>query len=136
MGVCEKTKELPTKVDWSQSLGSGHHVVDQGSCGSCWAVAAQGAIELQASLLANRSLSLSAQGMLGCAPNPHECGGTGGCDGATPELAFEWAQEHGVGLLEHEPYKAETFCPSSKSPVAKISGYVHLPENKALKVLE
>merc|ERR1719159_1611961 len=108
MGVCEKTKELPAEVDWSKDLEVGHHVVDQGPCGSCWAVAAQGTIELQASLLANKSLTLSAQGMLGCTPNPHECGGTGGCDGATPELAFKWAKDNGIVQISEVPYTAET----------------------------
>lgn len=135
-GKCEHKHKLPKSIDWTSSLSASTNIVDQGACGSCWAIAAQGAIELQASLLTNKSLSLSAQGMLGCAPNPHECGGTGGCDGSTPELAFDWAQEHGVGLIEHEPYKAKTFCPSSRSPKVRISGYVRLPENKAAKVLE
>lgn len=135
-GKCQHKKKLPKKIDWSKQLSLSTNIVDQGACGSCWAIAAQGAIELQASLLSNKSLSLSAQGMLGCTPNPHECGGTGGCDGATPELAFDWARDHGVALTQHEPYKAKTFCPESSSPAVKISGYVRIPENKAHKVLE
>lgn len=136
VGLCEKTKELPTEIDWSKLLGSGHHVVDQGACGSCWAVAAQGAIELQASLLANKSLSLSAQGMLGCTPNPHECGGTGGCDGATPELGFEWAASNGIVDTSQVPYTAETRCPKHPTPSVKIQGFVRLQENDAKKVLQ
>lgn len=135
-GKCEHKRKLPKSIDWSSKLKASHNIVDQGACGSCWAIAAQGAIELQASLLTNKSLSLSAQGMLGCAPNPHECGGTGGCDGATPELAFDWARDHGVGLIEHEPYRAETFCPEKRSAAVKISGFVRIPENKAHRVLE
>merc|ERR1719335_625637 len=114
-GTCEKIQTIPTEIDWTDRLGAGRHIVNQGACGSCWAIAAQGAIELQASLLANKSLSLSAQGMLGCIPNPHECGGTGGCDGATPELAFDWARDNGVRLLSHQAYTAETHCPKSTS---------------------
>jgi len=137
VGVCKEPKELPKDIDWSKMLNSGHHVVDQGACGSCWAVAAQGVIELQASLLANKSLSLSAQGMLGCTPNPHECGGTGGCDGATPELGFEWAIKNGVVPISQVPYKAESTCPEHpRKPSVTIEGFVRLQENQATKVLQ
>lgn len=137
VGVCEKAKELPTEIDWSSALVSGHHVVDQGACGSCWAVAAQGVIELQASLLANKSISLSAQGMLGCTPNPHECGGTGGCGGATPELGFEWAIHNGVVAASEVPYTAMSTCPEHpRKPSVTIHGFVRLQENQAKKVLQ
>jgi cathepsin L len=136
-GVCEEAKDLPAEIDWSSKLGVGHQIVNQGACGSCWAIAAQGAIESQASLLSNASLSLSAQGMLGCTPNPHECGGTGGCDGATPELAFEWAKDNGIATISEAPYTAETECPKhSSSAVVKIQGFMRLPENKPKAVLQ
>jgi len=136
LGVCEKIKKLPAEVDWSKVLKTGYHVVDQGSCGSCWAVAAQGTVELQASLLVNESLSLSAQGMLGCTPNPHECGGTGGCGGATPELAFEWASDNGMVASSVVPYTAESRCPKHPSPSVTIQGFVRLKENQANEVLQ
>jgi len=136
-GTCEKIQTIPTEIDWTDRLGAGRHIVNQGACGSCWAIAAQGAIELQASLLANKSLSLSAQGMLGCSPNPHECGGTGGCDGATPELAFEWAEKNGVVPISEVPYMAETKCPKhSSNPSVKIQGFFRIQENQAQNVLE
>lgn len=138
-GSCQEQKTQPASVDWSTSLISGSHVVDQGPCGSCWAIAAQGAIELQAALLANRSLQLSAQGMLGCTPNPHECGGTGGCDGATPELAFNWAKDNGLYLISSQAYTATSNCPKpsllQRGPVVKIKGFVHLQENSAKKAM-
>merc|ERR1719313_2086234 len=136
-GTCQEAKKLPKQLDWTDQLAAGRNIVNQGACGSCWAIAAQGAIELQASLLANKSLSLSAQGMLGCSPNPHECGGTGGCDGATPELAFEWAADHGVVPVSEVPYTAETKCPKHSShPSVKIQGFFRLSENKAQIVMD
>ena len=33
---------------------------------------------------------LSVQQMAMCAPNPDQCGGSGGCNGATAELAFDY----------------------------------------------
>lgn len=136
-GVCEESKDIPAQIDWSEKLQIGNQIEDQGACGSCWAIAAQGAIELQASLLANKSVSLSAQGMLGCTPNPHECGGTGGCEGATPELAFEWATGNGIVPISEVPYVAMTVCPKhSSDPAVKIQGFTRLPENNAKKVLQ
>jgi len=136
-GACEEAKALPAELDWTDRLGAGHQIVDQGACGSCWAIAAQGVIELQASLLANKSLSLSAQGMLGCSPNPHKCGGEGGCDGSTPELGLDWVKDRGLFSLSEMPYTAETRCPKHPSnPAVKIAGFFHLQENQAQRVLD
>lgn len=136
-GTCEQTKQLPENVDWSRGRKSAYNIVNQGECGSCWAIAAQGAVEMQASLLSNQTLSLSAQGMLGCTPNPHECGGTGGCDGATPELALQWATENGIAPTASVPYIAKSICPKhSMKPQVTIGGYVQLKENRAKEVLQ
>lgn len=140
-GHCEQAAtadKLPVSIDWSTRLAGGQRVLNQGQCGSCWAIAAQGAIEMQAAKLSNTSVELSAQGLLGCTPNPHECGGTGGCKGATPQLAYDWAKEYGVDFVSRVPYTAETSCPTSfmsKRPAVYISGFVTLEVNKAEKVL-
>jgi len=41
-----------------------------------------------------------------CTPNPYECGGSGGCDGATVELGFAYTQKHGLGNESSCPYLA------------------------------
>jgi cathepsin L len=38
----------------------------------------------------------SAAQLVACTPNPHKCGGTGGCDGATAELAYEYVLQKGL----------------------------------------
>lgn len=113
--------------------------MDQGACGSCWAVAAAGIIQLQGELNTNRSLEVSPQGMVGCTPNPHECGGQGGCDGATPELALAWATRYGVQDTTAQEYTATNGCPSAflqSRPAFTIKGYVSLPENRADLVMQ
>ena len=41
--------------------------------------------------------------MTACAPNPDQCGGTGGCYGSTAELAFDYVATSG-GLVEEYQY--------------------------------
>merc|ERR1719193_2120936 len=92
-------RTLAHSIDWRRSVSSA--VKDQGSCGSCWAVAAVGAIEshfmIQEAKKANASslaelgsavsdVALSVEQLVDCVQNPNGCGGTGGCQGATAEL--------------------------------------------------
>ena len=38
----------------------------------------------------------SPQQLVDCAPNPSNCGGTGGCGGSTGELAYDFISKHGA----------------------------------------
>ena len=63
--------------------------------------------------------------------NPLQCGGTGGCSGATQEIAFNYTRNSGMALESSYPYKGITGkCdPTLIKPVATIKGYVFLPAN-------
>lgn len=113
-----------------------------GLCGSCWAFAAVEAVEAQLM----KPLSpwshekgkprLSAQTLVDCVPNPKHCGGTGGCGGATPQLAFDFMQSRGVPLEQNVPYSAETGkCPLDPYPPGwtrvTVTGWRQLPRNQA-----
>merc|ERR1719155_472238 len=76
-----KTRNSPESFNWD----SIHiPIVNQGSCGSCWAISAVEALEAQLKKNGQgRVLKLSAQALVDCVPNPQHCGGTGGCDGGT-----------------------------------------------------
>ncbi len=39
------------------------------------------------------------QELVSCMSNPNSCGGTGGCSGATAELAFDYLQANGLAEL-------------------------------------
>jgi len=71
------------------------------------------------------------QALIDCTPNPNDCGGTGGCDGATQELAFNFSVGAGITLEKTYPYQGVTgTCdPSKIKPVAKITGYSTLDFN-------
>jgi len=52
--------------------------------------------------------TFSAQELLACVPNPHRCGGDGGCQGATVELALHYIAKHGLATEAQTPYEAVT----------------------------
>jgi cathepsin L len=155
-GVCQTVAAISETVDYTQ-LKTSSHILDQGACGSCWAVAAAAAIQLAAAK-ANPGFDavLSPQSILSCTPNKMECGGKGGCDGATPELGFEYVKNQGrlggVLPLDHEQYTATTNgvqCEAAKKesflqtkpraasiPAVSIGGWVKVEANNGAKVMQ
>eukprot|EP00658_Telonema_sp_P-2_P008588 TRINITY_DN13246_c0_g1_i3.p1 TRINITY_DN13246_c0_g1~~TRINITY_DN13246_c0_g1_i3.p1 ORF type:complete len:250 (-),score=36.27 TRINITY_DN13246_c0_g1_i3:118-867(-) len=80
--------DLPESVDWrKQNVVT--PVKNQGVCGSCWTFASAETLESHWAIQTGKLEELSEQFILDCTPNPHQCGGTGGCGGGTAELAYE-----------------------------------------------
>lgn len=136
--------QVPESHDWRQHRPSVvTPVKTQGPCGSCWAFSAAQTIESQVALATGKLLSLSPQQLTSCTPNVRKCGGAGGCDGAVPELAFNYTMEVG-GLSEiwEYPYVSGTTGQTEEchQPAgykrATITGYVQLPANDAAALLE
>jgi cathepsin L len=123
--------QLASSVDWRPNLNSTKPVHQQGECGSCWAHAAVGALEAHLELAGTPVKNLSFQQLVDCAPNPKHCGGTGGCHGATTELAFEYARTHGIAHADS--YKGK--CDVIPSSMVRLRRFVRLPENKALPLM-
>jgi cathepsin L len=97
-----RTAVLPDVKDWTH-LKAAKLDVDQGGCGSCWAVAT--ATMLQANAEINGyNRSFAAQELVNCVQNPHHCGGDGGCAGATVELGMNWVMESGLETESNTPY--------------------------------
>jgi cathepsin L len=95
---------LSKSVSWDFLNASKRHY-DQGSCGSCWAIASAVLLETHSEAHGN-DRTFSAQELVSCVPNPQHCGGSGGCEGATMELAMEWVMKHGLADDSQEPYYA------------------------------
>lgn len=129
-------------------------VMDQGACGSCWAIAALNVLEARLENDGNLSLAaakylrrkgasdgleLKSDDLIHCTPNPRHCGGTGGCEGATVELAYAWVKEHGIELDGEEKVqrhrRRNDHC-SAKHFNLGLTGYETLPSNKARPLLE
>lgn len=87
----------PDAVDWRKE-GLVGPVLDQGSCGSCWAFSAAGAVE---SVLRRRKNndSVSPQQMVDC--NNNSCWG---CQSGWPKYALDYVKANGIADLEEYPY--------------------------------
>jgi cathepsin L len=114
---------LPTTFTWGH-LDAISSPTDQGSCGSCWAYAA-GAVLNAHSEIHNRSQKYSIAQIVACTPNPQHCGGSGGCDGATVTLAYEYALTSGLmsdADFPALPGGAAAACPADQeAPDALLS---------------
>ena len=145
----ESEAALPASVDW-RDKGVVTAVKDQGGCGSCWAFAATATMESHIALKTGLLFDLSPQELVSCMPNPRECGGTGGCKGATAELAFQYYAQHDGVVQEfqmgYSSYQgAEAACTllgpggannaTIRGGVATIDSYVKLPANDPLALL-
>eukprot|EP00697_Spironema_sp_BW2_P002412 gnl/Spiro4/13222_TR7018_c0_g1_i1.p1 gnl/Spiro4/13222_TR7018_c0_g1~~gnl/Spiro4/13222_TR7018_c0_g1_i1.p1 ORF type:complete len:386 (+),score=83.69 gnl/Spiro4/13222_TR7018_c0_g1_i1:38-1159(+) len=137
-------KDLPASVDW-RTAGVVTDVKDQGRCGSCWAFASTQMIESYVALTNKSLLVLSPQQLTSCAPNPHDCGGVGGCGGSVPELAFDYISQNGMASEWTYPYQSYngttlpcTYNNTSKGTpaVATVGGYVKLATNSYAAVID
>jgi cathepsin L len=152
----EPASALPASVDWREK-GVVTAVKDQGGCGSCWAFAASAVLESHIAIETGTLFNLAPQEFVSCMPNPEKCGGTGGCAGATVDLAFDYAMKNGGIVQEYQMgytsyygedgdctiHPDENFLKSADGPdpdgitggVANIEDYVKLPTNDYLALL-
>jgi len=111
-----ETSAMPTTADW-RFLETSNMIIDQSACGSCWAATTASVIEAHYEIHHGKARKFSVQEILACTPNPKECGGQGGCQGATVELGVDWVLKNGVNDDETVPYEAaDTVCPRDLNP--------------------
>jgi cathepsin L len=98
---------LPDSVDWRTS-DIISPVKDQGGCGSCWTFGTAETVESYYALATGLLPTLSEQQILDCTPNPDDCGGSGGCEGGTTEIAYAKIQALG-GLSSEWTYPYQSY---------------------------
>jgi len=118
------------------SIEDGPGIRNQGNCGSCWAISAAEAVEAQL-IRSGASTAVSAQALVNCVPNPQHCGGSGGCDGATGELAYAYMRDHGIPTESDLPYTGRAgLCDgAAASGRVLVSGFSQLPSNQAAPLM-
>ncbi len=98
--------QIASAIDWV-AMGAVSSVKDQGSCGSCWAYSAAGALEaaykLKYSTIYEPLIGVSAQWFIDCDTSNN------GCDGGLMDSAFAFAEDasHG-GLCSDTDYPYST----------------------------
>jgi cathepsin L len=132
--------DLPNSVDWRKQ-NAVTPVKNQGGCGSCWAFASTETLESHWMINHGSLPVLAPQQLVDCTPNPDHCGGTGGCEGATAELAYKYltdiAKNGGLAAEASYPYTARdgTCRDSSVTAVASTTGFTKLSENNYTAVM-
>jgi len=120
---------LPDSISWTNisTMATRH---DQGACGSCWAIATSTVLQAHFEIHRGQPRTFSIQQLVSCVPNPQECGGQGGCRGATVELAMDYVLANGCSEEFEVPYAAQDLnC--TASPQASIQTTV-FAQNPAL----
>jgi len=102
-----QTTTLPREKSWAHlKVWRTFPIKDQGNCGSCWAVAASTLLQAHSEIHGAKPRTFSVQELVSCVPNPNECGGKGGCKGATVGLALDWTWRNGLAQEHEAPYEA------------------------------
>jgi len=75
--------------------------------------------------------------IMDCTSNPDSCGGDGGCQGATAELAFKYAAEHGLVQESVETDRdSDRTCNQGHAPMFHLAGHTRLATNDAEELLK
>jgi len=130
MSNATKAAANPSQIDW-RTEGKVTQVKDQGGCGSCWAFSAISSVESRYAISSGSLVTLAPQAYVNCVQNPSECGGSGGCEGATMELAFDLTTSVGVPTEANLPYAGRDSSCGTYPVAVQSSGYTKIPENDA-----
>jgi cathepsin L len=132
--------ELPIEVDWRKK-GLATAAKDQGHCGSCFAFAASEMLESYLMQSTGYLFNLSPQQGASCAPNPEHCGGSGGCEGGTAEIIFDYiagggamSQEYQYGYVSYDGSNHECIT-EGIVPTVTIEGYTWLEGNNYTELM-
>jgi KDEL-tailed cysteine endopeptidase len=113
--------DFPASVDW-RTQGAVTPVKNQGTCGSCWAFSATGALEGLYFINNTKLVSFSEQNFVDCVTADD------GCDGGWPIDAMSYAAQNGVESEDDYPYVGQTkSCSFDKTKAYQVnSGYYNV----------
>ncbi|XP_041962384.1 cathepsin K-like isoform X1 [Alosa sapidissima] len=114
-----EAKPLPRIIDYRKKRGYVTSVKQQGSCGSCWAFSAAGALEGQLKKKGKNLVDLSPQNLVDCV------GKNQGCCGGYMTNAFNYVRNNGLASDNAYPYTnmAGKCMYNNSMKVATCKGY-------------
>uniref|UniRef100_A0A3Q3XDJ3 Cathepsin S, ortholog2, tandem duplicate 1 n=1 Tax=Mola mola TaxID=94237 RepID=A0A3Q3XDJ3_MOLML len=123
-------KSLPSSLDW-RDKGLVSKVKMQGSCGSCWAFSAVGALEGQLKKTTGVLKSLSPQNLVDCSVTY----GNHGCNGGFMSNAFSYViKNHGIDSDATYPYRGQCkYNPKYRAATCSNYGFLPKGDEYALK---
>jgi len=107
--------DLPEGKDYAHLWTAQKKQIHSQTCGNCWAAATASLLEAHAEIHMKEQRHFSFQELTQCTENPFNCGGSGGCAGATSELALHQVMVNGIGKQEGDAKK----CAGTKHIVDK-----------------
>jgi C1A family cysteine protease len=123
------TANLRETVDWT-TKGAVTPVKNQGSCGSCWAFSATGALE-GVSAIVSKIQDFAEQELVDCSRSY----GNNGCSGGLMDYAFKYVKDKGISIQTDYPYKGvDATCKTTTGTKFKISGFTDVPANSAAQL--
>jgi len=110
-------ESMADAIDWREK-GAVTHIKDQGSCGSCWAFGAVGALEGQTFIKKGDLPDLSEQQLVSCDNS------NSGCNGGMSYMAYRYVHKNkGIDTQESYPYTArDDACDTEKATDDKDIG--------------
>ena len=87
-------------------------------------------VESHYQIASTKLLTLAPQTYVNCVKNPNKCGGTGGCEGATMELAFNLTVSTGIALETDMPYQGRDEASPGQQPRPMPARSQHGPPGK------
>src|ERR1700744_723673 len=110
--------DVSDAIDW-RNHNAVTDIKNQGSCGSCWAFSAIGAIEGILAIASGELLDLSEQQLIDCSGDE----GNAGCRGGIMDYAFNYTIKNGICSNRSYPYIAsDNKCNNSCNRIIYTSG--------------
>lgn len=117
---------LPKFKSWKYLKSLEPEKVIQQECGNCWAAASAAMLEAHHEIHMGRTRHFNFHEITQCTRNRYNCGGQGGCNGATAELAMAHVLTNGMSKVRSHAYHSDVstapvHCPAHMVAISEAN---------------